>query len=163
MFLTSSGVGQSNTSFTFSSSILISFGLITTLKNTISYTFHLYFSGFTYKSFSTNLFTTFSTILSCSFFFSVSIITLSIKLATFPVLIRSQRISFIIVWNIASEFVSPKNIIIGLNNPSGIMNTTFHSSFSFIYTLLYPYFKSIFVNTFFIPIFFTMSEIRGKG
>jgi len=89
-------------------------------------------------------------------------ITSLIKLATFPVLIRSYRISFIIVWNVAGEFVNSKNIIVGLNDPSGIVNTTFHLFPSFILTLLYLYHKSIFVNIFFIPMFSIMSEIKGN-
>ena len=48
------------------------------------------------------------------------------KLATSLVLIRSQRILFIIVWNIAGEFSDPKNITVGLNNPSRVVNATFH-------------------------------------
>jgi len=51
---------------------------ITTFKNHTSLTFHFYFSGFTYRSFSANLFTTSSTTLSYSFFFSVPTITLLI-------------------------------------------------------------------------------------
>ena len=65
-------------------------------------------------------------------------IILSIKLATSPVLIKSYRISFIIVLNIARKLVSPKNITVGLNNSSKVVNTAF------------------------IPIFSTISEIRGK-
>ena len=61
------------------------------------FTFHLYFSSFTYKSFSANLFITSSTNLLCLFSLSVPIITLSIKLTTFPVLMRSHRILFIMV------------------------------------------------------------------
>ena len=94
---------------------------------------------------------------------SLPIITLSIKLATFPVLIRFHRISFIMVWNIAGEFVSPKNITVGLNNPSSVINTAFYSSPFFILILLYPYCKSIFINIFFVPMFSTISEIRGNG
>ena len=44
------------------------FSLITTPKNLISLIFYLYFSSFTYNLFSANVFTTFPTTLSCSFF-----------------------------------------------------------------------------------------------
>jgi len=67
------------------------------------------------------------------------------------------------VWNVMGKFVNLKNITVGSNDPSGVVNTAFHSSPSFIHTLLYPHCKSIFVNTFFVPIFSTMSEIKGKG
>jgi len=33
-------------------------------------------------------------------------------------------------WNIASEFVKPKNITIGLNNSFGIVKAAFHLSLS---------------------------------
>jgi len=53
---------------------------------------------------------------------------------------------------VATTFVSPKNITIGSKALSGIENTAFHSSPSLILTLLYPYLKSIFINTFFVTI-----------
>ena len=70
---------------------------------------------------------------------------------------------FIIVWNIASELVSLKNITASLNDPFSVVNAAFHLSSSFIHTLLYPHHRSIFVNTFFVLIFYTMSKIKGKG
>ena len=163
MPLTLFEVGQSNTPFTFSFSILILFSPITTPKNPTSLTFHLHFSSFTYRLFSTNLFTTSSISLSCSFSSSTPTIILSMKLATSPVLIKFHRILFIIIQNIAGELVSLKNITVDSNNPSRVMNTTFHLSPFFIHTLLYPYCKFNLVNTFFIPIFSTISKIRGKG
>ena len=131
-------VCKSNTPFTFFSSILISSSLITTSKNPTFLIFYLYFSGFTYKSFSTNLFTTFSIASSCLFFFVPTMIS-SMRLTTSLVLIKSCKISFIIVWNIAGRLVSPKNITIGLNSPSGVM------------------------NTFFVLIFSTISKIKSRG
>ena len=142
---------------------LVSSGPITTLKNPTFFIFHLHFSGFTYRSFSANLFTTSSTISSYLSYVSVSIIILLIKLATFLVLMRSHRISFIIVWKVTSEFVNLKNITVGSNNLSGVVNTLFYLSSSFIHTLLYLYFRSIFVNTLFVPMFSTISKIKDKG
>jgi len=60
-------------------------------------------------------------------------------------------ISFIIVWNIAGEFVSSKTITVSSNNLSSVINTAFYLSSFFIYTLLYSQCKSSLVNTFFIP------------
>jgi len=40
------------------------------------------------------------------------------------------------VWKVAGEFVNPKNITVGSNNPSGIMNAAFYLSPFFIHTLL---------------------------
>ena len=56
-------MGQYNTSFTISSSILILSGSITTPKNHTFLTFYLHFSSFMYKSFFAILFTTSSTTL----------------------------------------------------------------------------------------------------
>jgi len=136
MSLTSFGGGYSNTPFTFSFFILISSGPITTPRNPTSLTFYLHFSSFIYKLFSINLFITSSTILLCSFSFFVPTIMLFMKLATSLMLIKSQRILFIIVWNVTREFLSPKNITVGSNDSSGVMNIAFHLSSSFICILL---------------------------
>ena len=58
------------------------------------------------------------------------------KLVTFSILIKSYRILFIIVWNIARELVSPKNITFGSNDSSGAVNAAFHLSLSFIVIFL---------------------------
>jgi hypothetical protein len=49
----------------------------------------------------------------------------------------SMNIEFIIIWKVAGELVSLKNITVGSNNPSLVMNAAFHSSPSLILTLLY--------------------------
>ena len=54
--------------------------------------------------------------------------------------------AFIMVWNVAGEFVSPKNITVGSNSASGVRNTAFHSSPSLIRMLLYPHWMSTMVN-----------------
>ena len=56
------------------------------------------------------------------------------------------KISFIIAWNVAREFVRPKNITRGSKRPWGIRNAAFHSSPSLILMLLYPHLMSNFVN-----------------
>ena len=128
MFLTFFRISQSNTLFTFTCSILILSGPITTPRNPTFLTFYLYFSDFTYRSFSANLLTT----LSCSSSSSISTITLLMKLVTFSVLIKFYRILFIIVWNIAKELVSPKNITVSSNDSSGAVNAAFHLSLFFL-------------------------------
>ena len=50
------------------------------------------------------------------------------------------------VWKLAGEFVSPKNITVGSNNPSGVRNDAFHLSPSLIWMLLYPHQMSSVVN-----------------
>ena len=50
------------------------------------------------------------------------------------------------VWKVAGEFVSLKNITVGSNSPSGVRNAPFHSSPSLIRILLYPHQMSSVVN-----------------
>ncbi|CCM07147.1 uncharacterized protein FIBRA_09485 [Fibroporia radiculosa] len=52
----------------------------------------------------------------------------------------------IIAWKVAGEFVIPKNMTVGLNNPHGVINAPFHLSSSLILTLLYPVHRSSLVN-----------------
>ena len=54
----------------------------------------------------------------------------------------SQNILFIIHWNVPGKLQSPKYITWGLNSPLFVKNTAFHSSPSFIHTLLYSQIKS---------------------
>ena len=136
MSLTHFSVSQSNTSFTFFSSILIFSSPTTTPRNPTSLIFYLHFSGFTYKLFSSNLFTTSATILSCHSSSCVPTITSSIKAATFPIFIKSLSNLFIMVQNMAGEFINPKNITMGSKDPSEIVKAAFHSSPSLILTLL---------------------------
>ena len=56
------------------------------------------------------------------------------------------KISFIIAWNMAGEFVRPKNIMRGLKRPWGVRNATVHLLPSLIQMLLYPHLMSNFVN-----------------
>ena len=136
MSLTPFRVSQFNTSFTFTFSILISSSLIITSKNPTFLISHLHFFSFTYKSFFANLFTTSSTTSLCLSFSSIPTIILSMKLSTSPVLIKFYRILFIIIWNVTRELVSLKNITVGSNNPSKVVNTTFHLFPFFIHILL---------------------------
>src|SRR6266576_6354844 len=57
-----------------------------------------------------------------------------------------RKIVFIIIWNVAGELVSPKNMTVGSNSPSGVRNAAFHSSPSLMRMLLYPHRTSNFVN-----------------
>ena len=108
------GASKSNTSFNFNFSILIPSSPITTSRNSTFLAFYLHFPSFIFKLFSGNLFTTSSTTSSYSSSFSIPTIILSMKLATSLVLIKFYKILFIIVWNVARELVSSKNITIDL-------------------------------------------------
>ena len=59
-----------------------------------------------------------------------------------PLSIKFLRMSFIMVWKVAGEFVSPKNMTVGSKSPLLVWKVAFHSSPSFIRTLLYPQWKS---------------------
>ena len=122
--------GHSRTAFTFSFFIFILLGLITTSKNFTFLTFHLHFYSFTYKLFSSNLSTTFSTTLLCPSFFSVPTITLSIKLATFQY--WSDFLVFCWLW-LRKWLVS---LSISLNDTSSIISIAFHLLSFFICILL---------------------------
>src|SRR5712692_4672484 len=55
-----------------------------------------------------------------------------------PCAISLWKIIFIIIWKVAGELVSPKNMTVGSKSPLGVRNATFHLSPSWIWTLLYP-------------------------
>ena len=162
MSFTFFGCSQLSTPSTFSAFISIPLGPMTTPRNPIFLTFHTHFSGLTYKSFSSNLHNIFSTISLCPSSISVSTNTSSTNAATFPSLIKSLSISFIIAWNIAGEFVIPKNMAVSSKDPIYIVNAPFYLFLSFILTLLNPYLRSILVNTFLLPILLINLVINGS-
>jgi hypothetical protein len=45
---------------------------------------------------------------------------------TLPVAISCQNRVSIIVWNVAGELVSPKNITVGSKSPLFVLNAAFH-------------------------------------
>src|SRR6266404_8423030 len=57
-----------------------------------------------------------------------------------------RKIVFIIIWKVAGEFVSPKNMTVGSNSPSGVRKAAFHSSPFLMRMLLYPHRTSTFVK-----------------
>jgi hypothetical protein len=54
--------------------------------------------------------------------------------------------SFIIIWKVAGEWVRPKYITSGSKSPRLVQNAAFHSSPSWIWTLLNPYQTSSFMK-----------------
>jgi len=64
---------------------------------------------------------------------------LSIYTESHPWATSLWNIVFIIIWNVAGEFVKPKNMTVGSNSPSGVRDAAFHSSPSLMWMLLYPY------------------------
>ena len=80
-----------------------------------------------------------------------------------PSAISLVNIAFIIVWKVAGELVSPKNITVGLNSPLLVMNAAFHLSPFLMCMLLYPCQRSTLVNSS-VPCILAISlEIRGIG
>ena len=53
---------------------------------------------------------------------------------------------FIIVWKVAGEFVSLKNMTVSLKSPSFVVKAAFHWSPSLICMLLYPHLMLNLVN-----------------
>lgn len=66
-------------------------------------------------------------------------------------------------WKVAGEFVSPKNMTVGSNNPLLVTKAAFHLSPSLIRMLLYPCRTSSFVNIFAPCSRSTNSGMRGSG
>ena len=87
---------------------------------------------------------------------------LSINTTTFSLFIKSLKISFIIAWNIAGEFIILKNITVSLKKPMYVINTSFHSLPFLILILLNFYYRSIFTNTFLLFILLIKSIINGN-
>src|SRR5712691_2279102 len=63
-----------------------------------------------------------------------------------PSMTSCRKMVFIIIWKVAGELVSPKNMTVGSNSPSGVRNAAFHSSPVLIQMLLYPQRMSNLVN-----------------
>src|SRR6266436_5290058 len=80
-----------------------------------------------------------------------------------PLWMKSQRISFIIIWNVAGELHSPKNMMVGSNSPWLVQNTAFHSSPSLICMLLNPHQRSSMVKNSASQRWVRTSEMRGVG
>src|SRR5260370_28916443 len=57
-----------------------------------------------------------------------------------------RNMVFIIIWKVAGEFVSPKNMTVGSKSPSGVKNAAFASSPGLMRILLYPHLMSNFVK-----------------
>src|SRR6266446_3443675 len=86
----------------------------------------------------------------CSVSFSSCLVWIamsSIYTESHPWVTSVQKIVFIIIWKVADEFVRPKNIMVGLNNPLGVRKVAFHSSPSLIQMLLYPQWTLTFVKS----------------
>ena len=77
--------------------------------------------------------------------------------------IKSFKMAFIMVWKVAGEFVSPKNITVGSKSPLLVWKAAFNSSPSFIHTLLYPQRTSSLEKTLDPFSLSTSSCINGKG
>ena len=60
------------------------------------------------------------------------------KMENQPSMTCRLKMVFIIIWKVAGELVSPKNITVGSNSPSGVRKAAFHSSPGLIRMLLYP-------------------------
>ena len=82
---------------------------------------------------------------------------------TFPIMINSWKISFIMFWNVLGLLQSPKNITNGSNSPLLVMNAAFHSSPSLMRMLLYPHLTSNFVKNLAPVNLFIVSPRRGNG
>ncbi len=88
---------------------------------------------------------------------------LSMQHMTLPWLMNSQRMSFIIIWNVAGELHNLKNMTVGLNRPWLVWNAAFHSLPSLICTLLNPQQRLSMVKNSAPWRQVRTSEMRGRG
>ena len=80
-----------------------------------------------------------------------------------PSAMRSQKMSFIMVWKIAGLLVIPKNITKGLNRPQLVQKAIFHLSLGLIRTLLKPQWTSSLVKYLALQSWDMSWEISGRG
>jgi len=80
-----------------------------------------------------------------------------------PQAICSRNIVSIIVWNVAGELVSPKNITFGWKSPRLVINTALCRSSSTICTVLYPQRMSTTVISSASPILLINWGMSGRG
>ncbi|KAF9796980.1 hypothetical protein IEO21_10923 [Rhodonia placenta] len=82
---------------------------------------------------------------------------------TFPPMMRSWKMSFIMAWKVAGELVRPKNITRGSYSPWLVTKAAFHSSPALIRMLLYPHRTLNFVKSVAPRSLSTISAISGSG
>ncbi len=76
---------------------------------------------------------------------------------------KGQRMSFIIVWKVAGELHSLKNMMSSSKSPQFVEKATFHSSPSLSQTLLKPQWRSKVVNHSALHSLVSTSETNGSG
>src|SRR5258708_31736729 len=77
--------------------------------------------------------------------------------------IKGQRMLFIIIWKVAGELHSPKNMMSGSKSPQFMERATFHSFPSFCQTLLETPWRHKGVNHYQSPRLLDTSETNGSG
>ena len=141
------GVGQSAMPFSLVRSICIVPWLKTTPKNSMDLFSKRHFSGLRNRSCFASLSKTQCTSFQCrDLSFSVCTRMSSMYIVSQPSSNSLAKITFIIVWKVAGELVSAKNITLGSYNPQFMMKAAFHSSPCLMRTLLYPHWMSNFEN-----------------
>ena len=78
-------------------------------------------------------------------------------------LMKGQRMSFIMVWKVAGELHSLKNMMSGSKSPQFVEKATFQSSPSLSQTLLKPQWRSRVVNHSTSHNLVSMLETSGSG
>ena len=131
------GVGHSMTAVSFFGSMWRVLCPTITSRYSISSFSNSHFSGLRYRLFCLSMSSTWCVYCQCLFQCSSSvspcfgfmwIVMLSMYTDSHPRATSFRKIVFIIIWNVAGELVSPKNMTVGLNRPSGVRKATFHSS-----------------------------------
>jgi len=136
---------------------------IITLRYSTSVFSNSHFSGLRKRLCFQSSYITLQVTLWCSSRVSVNIRMSSRYTTTTHSIIKSSKISSIMVWNVTGLLHSPKNITSSSKSPRFVQNAAFHSSPSFIWTLLNPHRTSCLVK-YLAPLSLSMnSEMRGSG
>jgi len=118
-----------------------------TPRNLMASCSNVHFSGFRNRlcswSFARIQFTSLRCYRRCCWSISLGSFTVCIAMSSMYTVSQDSAIlraktKFIIVWNIAEEFVNLKNMTVGSNKPLFVIKAAFHLSSSLMHTLLYP-------------------------
>ena len=164
MSFTQVGVGHSVIPLTLIGFIFTKPCLIITPKYSTSFWWNQHFSGLRKRLLQASLDRKYHTFSSCSLLSSFVVIMMtSMYTLSHPCAISLWKMSSIMVWKVAGEFVRPKNMTVGSNNPSEVLKAAFHSSPSLIWMLLYPHHTLNLENICFSARSWISSAMSGKG
>ena len=157
------GTGHSWTLSTLMESIETSFSKITSSRYLICSFWNLHFSGCRNSLYLARISNTLQIAHIYSSIDLVKIRMLSRQTTTIFLVMRSQKILFIIIWKVAGLLVIPKNITRGSNRLQLVQKAVFYLSLGLIYILLNPHWTSSLVKYLAPHSCKTSSEIKRRS